>query len=222
MRGPPLHLEVLPPAQAEALRLLAGPASGEGFYLAGGTAVALRLGHRRSLDFDWFRDRGIEDPVGLGSALRSRGAPVETIRTSTDTLHAKVGGVAVAFFGYRYPLLRPLATPKELGCAIASLEDLSAMKLSAIAQRGMRRDFVDLVAIGLSGIELPPMIALYREKFGLRDAGHLLAALTYFDDAERDPAPLLDSRLAWTEVKARLREWVKAFAARPAGPGSGA
>ena len=207
-----LHLEVLTPPQREVLRLLAPHVIREGFYLGGGTALALRLGHRRSVDFDWFREKGIPDPLRCARDLQSRGLPLEVERTDPDTLHALVRGVRVTLLAYPYPLLQPAAESPQLGSRLASLDDLAAMKLAAVSQRGIRRDFFDVEALGRAGLDLPRMLSLYQAKYGVRDVGHVLAALTYFDDAERDPEPVLDAKRDWESVKATLRESVKRYA----------
>jgi len=82
------------------------------------------------------------------------------------------------------------------------------MKLAAIAQRGSKKDFVDIYALGLKHKPLVDMIALYQEKYSVRDTAHLFYSLTYFDDAntERIPTMLWDSD--WREVKATILRWV--------------
>lgn len=205
----PLHDGILPAAQRDALRRLGPAADGSGFYMAGGTALALQLGHRVSVDFDWFREERIEDPLALAAALG-----VEVEATTADTLHAVSGGVKSSFFTYRYPLLSPLVDARGYGCRLASVRDVAAMKLAAISQRGTRKDYHDLVAIGRSGLDLDAMLRAYRDKFAVRDIGHVLAALTWFDDADRDAEPVLESRDDWDDVKAGLRAWVKQLADR--------
>jgi hypothetical protein len=95
-----LHEEVLPPGQLEVLMRIGPAADARRFYMAGGTALALQLGHRQSVDFDWFRDEPIADPVGLAAELR-----VELLTSAPDTLHAASGGVRLSFLTFRYPLL---------------------------------------------------------------------------------------------------------------------
>lgn len=87
------------------------------------------------------------------------------------------------------------------------------MKLSAVAQRGARKDFLDVYAIGRHGLRLRQMIGLYQEKYGIRDVGHVLAGLSYTDDAEREPMPVMLVPVDWNEVKTMLRSWVKEYAA---------
>jgi hypothetical protein len=151
--GPPggavsVHPEILKPRQREVLRSLGPAATTHGFYLGGGTAIALHLGHRRSVDFDWFRQPLLEDPPELARELQEEGIPFATGWTRRSTLYGTVRGVRVSFFQFRYRLLKPLVPWPEAGCQLAALEDLACMKLSAISQRGSRKDFVDLFALG--------------------------------------------------------------------------
>ena len=102
------HSEVLGAFQKRALDALGPILSSNGFYLAGGTAVALWLGHRRSVDLDWFTPRKFEDPLGLSRDLRKHGVSLVTTRAARGTLEGKVFGVRTSLLEFRYPLLKPL------------------------------------------------------------------------------------------------------------------
>jgi hypothetical protein len=82
------------------------------------------------------------------------------------------------------------------------------MKLAAVAQRGSRKDFVDVFALGRR-FSLDEMLGFYRRKYGLPDIGHLLVALSYFDDADRERMPTLLARWTWPAVKVAIRAWVR-------------
>jgi len=86
------------------------------------------------------------------------------------------------------------------------------MSRGPVAQRGARKDFFDLVALGRAGFDLRSLLAAYQQRFGVRDFGHALTALTYFDDAETDADPILGSREGWAGVKAAIRGWVRELA----------
>jgi len=208
-----LHREAISAEQEEVLRGLGPVMEGLSFYLGGGTAVALHLGHRRSLDLDWFTHGTIGDSMVLASEI-SRGAlSLESTSAAPGTLHAVARGVKLSFFSYEYPLLSPLVALEDYGCCMASLSDLAAMKLSAVAQRGSRRDFLDIYAIGKWHISLRDMLSLYVQKFGTPDTAHLLYGLSYFDDADREPMPpLLREGLNWETVKSGIGKWIKELA----------
>ena len=205
-----VHADVLEATQRRALEAISPIAAERDFYLAGGTAVALHLGHRRSVDLDWFANR-LDDPMRLAQALRDAGLAFETGQVEPGTLHGHAGDVAASFLGYRYPLLSPLQRWPEVGCSLASLDDLACMKLSAIAQRGAKKDFLDLYVL-LEHRSLKELIRLYQQKFDTGDVAHLLYALSYFDDADRQPTPVLLRELDWPTVKRSIRAEVEEFA----------
>ncbi len=200
-----LHREALGRSQRSLLPRLGPVARQHGFYLAGGTALALQLGHRRSVDFDWFREDPIDDPLRLAADVRAAGLRFETDRVEKGTLHGQASGVRVSFLEYGYPLLRPLREVE--GLRLAALEDIAAMKLAAVAQRGSKKDFVDVFALG-GRFGLGDMLASYRKKYGDEDVGHVLVALAYFDDADRERTPMLLQRQSWPNVKATIRGWL--------------
>jgi hypothetical protein len=201
-----LHREALGRSQRSLLPRLAPLAREHGFYLAGGTALALQLGHRRSVDFDWFREAPIDDPLLLAADLRNPDFRLETDRVEKGTLHGRASGVRVSFLEYGYPLLRPLLEVE--GLRLAALEDIAAMKLAAVAQRGSKKDFIDVFALGRR-FGLDDMLASYEKKYGVEDAGHVLVALAYFDDADRERTPMLLQRQPWPDIKATIRSWVR-------------
>lgn len=216
-----MHPEVMPAVQQRTLHQLAAFATGRGFYLGGGTAVAIQIGHRESVDLDWFTGDEIPDPLALGAELRRAGVDFETTDLEKGTLHGTAGGVKLSFLEYRYPLLRPALEWAEYGCRLAALEDLACMKLSAIAGRGAKKDFIDLYAFGTTTFGLDRMLALYQEKFETDDVGHLIYSLTYFDDADPDDMPRMLWDVDWEEVKRTVQAWVRDFVRRQAPPGLG-
>lgn len=204
-----LHWQALPARQRSVLGRLGPAVTAEGFYLAGGTAVALHLGHRRSVDLDWFTERPLLDPLDLAGRMRGRDIELEVRQAAPGTLHAAVSGMEISFLEYRYPLLQPLAPVEECACLLASLDDLACMKLAAVVQRGARRDFLDIYAIGTRHCALSEMLSLYQRKYGIQDILHVLRGLSYFDDADRERMPLLLWRFDWRTVKGTIQGWVR-------------
>lgn len=180
--------------------------------MGGGTAVALHLGHRQSLDLDWFTGRAIDDPLTLAKDIQDRGVDLHVGSAPRRTLHGTVAGVRVSFLESRYPLLKsPIVWP-ELGCAVSALDDLAAMKLLAVSQRGTKKDFLDVYALCRHGWSLADMLDCYRKKYSVDDIARVLFSLCCFDDADPAPMPRLLEPITWEEVKASLRMWVKSLA----------
>jgi hypothetical protein len=196
--------EILTYSQQTLLGLLSRIAEIRTFYLAGGTALALHLGHRRSRDFDFFRVKEFT-PQDLLSVLRETGE-LEVLLEAAGTLTVALRGVPTSFFRYDYPLLRPLhESPWSL--PLADPEDIAAMKLAALAGRGSRKDFVDLYFHARRIAPLEHTFERFREKYrGVSvDPYHLLRSLTFFDDAEAEAMPDLLVQVTWDEIKAFFR-----------------
>ncbi|MCS6920270.1 MAG: nucleotidyl transferase AbiEii/AbiGii toxin family protein [Fimbriimonadales bacterium] len=191
--------EVMSRPMQRVLAAVASPLRASGFYLAGGTAVALYYGHRRSVDLDWFRETPF-DPLTLKAQLRECGVVLDAPQIAENTLIGRIGRVKLSLFAYAYPLVAPLQEWSDYGAPLASREDLLCMKLAAIQQRGVKRDFIDLYML-LQEIPIEQALSLYQRKYGM-DAGASLAyALCYFEDADSDATPRLRIRLTWREVK---------------------
>jgi len=206
------HKEVLSPAQARLLPAIGAFASEHGFYLGGGTAVALYLGHRRSDDFDWFAAGKLEDPMVLAARARSAGLALEDAQPAPGTLHSIIDGVHASFFEYPYPNIAAPVPWTDYSLTLASLDDLACMKLAAVAQRGSRKDLVDIDALAARHRPIGELLDLYGRKYSISDVSHVLIGLNYFDDAEDEPMPAMLRETSWEDVKLRLREWVRSIA----------
>jgi len=203
------HLDGLGKNQINVLKKTGSYFRENGYYLAGGTALAIYFGHRVSVDLDWFTSNDMGDALIFSQKLRKAGFDFVTDQTAPGTLHGSMSNVRVTFLEFHYPLLQPLVHWKEMGCSLASLEDLACMKLSAIAQRGARKDFCDLYILGMEHFELKEMLDLYRRKFNIPDVSHVLYGLVYFDDAENERMPKMLWDVRWTEIKKTIQGWVK-------------
>jgi hypothetical protein len=191
---------ILSAGQQAVLERLSAVAAVRTFYLAGGTGLALQVGHRRSLDFDFFRPQPF-DPNDLLRQFEHVGTLVAR-RAEVNTLTVDIEGVSTSFFAYSAPLLRPLlASPWSIN--LAAIADIAAMKLSAIAGRGSRKDFVDLYFICVQALSLTEVLQLFDEKFrGVPyERYHVLKSLTFFDDAEVEPMPEMAQPASWEDIK---------------------
>jgi hypothetical protein len=170
-----------------------------GFYLAGGTAAALQIGHRRSVDFDFFAPDFNLDQI---THRLQDSFHLEVTSSAAGTLHGMIGQTKVSLFQYQLPLLYPTVTYRSV--QIAALVDIALMKLVAIANRGSNKDFVDLYFICKKEITLGRLIIeLFPLKFGDKAYSqyHLIRSLGYFDDAEKEPPLDMLLDLNWEEVK---------------------
>ena len=196
--------QILTEAQQTVLELLSRISEVRTFYLAGGTGLALHLGHRRSEDFDFFRSQALV-PQDLLTVLREVGELV-VLQEAAGTLTIRLHGVTTSFFRYDYPLLRPLRE-SPWGFPVADPDDIAAMKLAAITGRGSRKDFVDLYVYAREVTSLRQALAWFRDKYlGVTvDPYHVLRSLTFFDDAEAEAMPHLLIAVTWDEIKAFFR-----------------
>jgi len=207
--GMSFHTEALMPPMEQAIDVLAPALSDSSFLLGGGTAVALYLGHRRSVDLVWFTAGPFEDPRAFAGSLQETGVDFEVERIARGTLHGHLLGVRVSLLRFSYPLLDDPVPWPAVGCSLLSLDDLACMKLSAIAQRGARKDFLDLYAIVRKHRPLSELLPLYSKKFQTADIAHVLYGLSYFEDAESEPMPEMLWTEDWDQIKDKVQAWVR-------------
>ncbi len=197
----PVHLDILPPAQRRLWDELGSLP--DGFVLYGGTALALYLGHRQSVDFDFFLDRSLDADALLAGLPFLQGAAL--IARTPETLICRVergGPVQVAFFGV--PKLPRLAPPRRLenGVALASLLDLAGTKAAVVQKRSEAKDYLDLDALlQLTDLTLPLALeAAGRLYGGAFSPISTLKALCYYGDGDLETVP--------PEVRQRLKRAV--------------
>ena len=177
------------------------------WVLAGGTGLALQLGHRLSNDLDFFRAE-LFDTEELASAL-ARVEKVSVQGRSAGTLHVALGGVRISFLTAQRPFLFPGITYR--GLVVADPRDIAAMKVVAIGERGSRKDFIDLYFFLRGGGSLEFVFQLIHRRFRGLDFNeyHLLRSLVFFDDAETEPMPRMLRRVSWPEIKKTLAAEVR-------------
>ena len=175
-------------------------------YLAGGTALALQIGHRISYDLDFFTDQKFKAQIFLKEMSRFKLYQHE--RVGWGTILGKLGNVKFSLFYYPYPLLRKPISFKNI--SIADIADISAMKIAAISERGTKRDFVDLYFI-LQKITLNEVFNFYDRKYQKLSSNsvHIKKSLVYFEDAEKDPTPKMIIPVSWGKIKTFFKKEVK-------------
>lgn len=168
-------------------------------YLAGGSALALQFGHRESLDLDFFTQEEFEASI-LTQLLEQKLPSFKRTRLAWRTILGEIGTVKFSLFYYQYPLLKPTLPFNNI--ALASPEDIAAMKIAAIGDRGMKRDFIDLYVL-MKKFSLQEIFNFYNQKYHNLDDlfPHLLRSLVYFKEAEDDKTVKLLTPIDWNDVK---------------------
>ncbi len=174
---------------------------GSGWYLAGGTALALQVGNRKSVDLDFFTtEKGFDVKKFLINFSDYQDWQVTT--EENNTLYGELLGAKVSFIAY------PFFVPKQdfihYGYVrILQPRDIAVMKIVAISQRGKKRDFFDLYWCAQHVEPLVDIIKRLPEQYPVvaHDYHHILKALVYFDDAESDPDPEVNFSADWKTVK---------------------
>lgn len=187
-------------SQRSVLALLRKYRKLEKFYLGGGAGLAYYLGHRRTRGLDFFTD-GALDSADIIWTL-SRRKRVRIIQQAEHTLTLRVGGVLVSFFVHRWKPVHKLSVVAP-GIKVAGILDIAAMKLTAIAGRGAKKDFIDLYLVCRTGFSLDQILdTLARRYRGVKyDLYHILRSLTYFDDADKEQMPEMLVKVSWDDVK---------------------
>jgi hypothetical protein len=178
-----------------------------GFNLAGGTALALYLGHRKSIDLDIFTPNDF-DAKHLEEYLIDK-YDFKSSYLEKNTLKGTIEDVNVDCITYNYPYIEPPFQSEE-NVRLYSIKDITAMKLSVIADNGTRiKDFIDIAYLS-SELSLEEMIKAYEEKFPNSNPIRPFRGLTYFQDINfKEPVQLINGPLKWNVVERRLHDMVK-------------
>lgn len=203
-----MHSNILNHQQQQVIKKL-GFLDDFGIYLAGGTALALQLGHRTSLDLDFYT-KGHFDSVRLLKVFQDNFAEVIVDRSIEDTLLLEVEKVHFSLFYYPYDLLKKPISFKNI--KLASCEDIAAMKIIAISMRGKRRDFIDICYL-LRKFSLDKIMKLTFEKYPTYQPMPILKGLRYFVDAEKEDdlgrgIKVFDKDFVWEKAKKEIIEKV--------------
>ena len=194
-----LHLETIEPNTLELLRKLQSLPLFKHSRLVGGTALALQLGHRKSVDLDLFGT--IEaSPEDIQEVCREAGE-LEISKTSKNINIYWIDGIKVDCVNYPYKWLDDCRVLD--GVRLASVNDIAAMKISAIINRGTKKDFIDLHFL-LQKMSLSHILDLYDHKYPDGSRFIAIKSLTYFEDAEDDPMPFMFNDITWNDVKVSI------------------
>jgi len=197
------YWKALTSATQDAFHLLNELELTDDFYLAGGTGLALHFGHRISVDLDFFSDAANTVGPDQRSTLRDvlDDPTLEITYDKDSTFVATWRGVGISFFRLNlYPLVQQIFLVNNI--RLASVEEIGAMKLAAIINRGTRKDMVDLYFI-LQKVSLDSLFQVAAVKYAKVRSFPVsaLRAMSYFDDAEALPMPQMINKTSWSKMK---------------------
>lgn len=193
-------LETLPRNTADLLSLFNNkrPPFLQNFYLSGGTALSLQIGHRESEDLDFFSEKDFL-AHNIETKLKAFGNLSQT-ELSEDTLNTFLDEVKLQFLFYPYPLIQPLVKWGKV--SLSSVADIACTKLQTISMRGSKKDFIDLYFL-LKKYRLSEILSFSEQKYknSNYNVPHILKSLVYFVNAEKQPMPKMHKEVSWNQVK---------------------
>lgn len=175
------------------------------FYLVGGTALSLRIGHRKSIDIDLFSSSDFDGDELAIHLETNYGADVK--RHKSNYASGSIGEVDFDFISHKYPSIKPIENID--GIRIMSNEDISAMKINAIVNSGQRiKDFIDIHYL-LKEMPLEDILHYYNQKYPNVDSHTAKSSLVYFNDIDFTvPVMLMDAKLKWQDVQVSISKAV--------------
>lgn len=191
-----LQEKAVAPRLLELLKYLMQQPELNRFVLVGGTALALQFGHRESVDADLFGPQPLDELDFSG--ILSKFGDVNLLKKSKSIEVYQVDSIKVDVVNYRYNLLKPILEEDHI--RMASPEDIAAMKLSAIAGRGSKKDFIDLYFL-MNHFSLEEMMSFYKEKYSDGSEFAVMKSLTYFEDADNEAMPKMFENVEWKAIK---------------------
>lgn len=197
-----LHKETVEPATLGLISKFLADSRFHNFYLVGGTALSLQIGHRISLDIDLFTRNQFDTTEMTDYLEKNYGFELQFMHH--NTLKGFIKGIFVDMIQHDYPWIGDPV--KEDGIIMASPTDIAAMKLNAISGNGTRvKDFVDVYFL-LKKYSFDELIGFYKEKYAERNDFHVIKSLSYFDDivSENWPKMVLEKDLTLKAVKKNI------------------
>lgn len=206
-----MHKECFTEDGWRVLKALKGLLAKYDAILAGGTALALRIGHRVSRDLDFFTGKDFRVEAFI-SGIRKTGLPFSVISEGEGSLVVEIAGIKFSLFRYEYPFMEKPLLFEDI--RIAGILDIASMKVIAMSQRGTKRDFVDLFFV-LHKLPFHLVAGHMVKRFGRERINpiHVGKSFVYFTDAETDPEPdyIKGRGVAWEKIKGFFKAHVRQF-----------
>lgn len=201
------HTKTILPSTLQLLKDLTALPELDKFALVGGTNLSLQLGHRLSIDLDLFTNEPANfDLIEL--AIQERFKIVRITAKNRIGLFAFIENIKVDLVYHKAPYIRPFLVQDDL--RLASMDDVLAMKLNALAQRGLKKDFWDIAEL-FKTYSLVQMLELYEAKYANNEIGFIVKSLTYLADAEKSETPETLNGASWDNVKEIINKNVFEF-----------
>lgn len=210
-----LQYRTVYPTTLELLKKLMKLEELKDFFLVGGTALALQLGHRISVDLDLFTQKDFNtkkmfDKLNRHFEIRDLTEEINTLNFNIVFPDKSENIIKIDLIKYSYPLIKPITEVDTF--RLLSIEDIIPMKLSAIAGRGSKKDFYDIYYL-LTDFNFEQMFDLFEKKFPNTNKFHIIKSLTYFEDADLEPNPQTIENANWSDIKneiiKQINEYIK-------------
>ena len=198
-----LQVNAVPPRTMDLLRHLASQPCLKNFRLVGGTSLALQIGHRLSVDLDFFSDVK-NDMIQIEDELLQL-PDIRLKSKSSYALFFDIEKVKLDVLNYSYPSIAPAIELENI--KLAHKDDITAMKLKTIMNRGAKRDFYDIYFL-LNDYSFEQMFQLFDKKYSNIELAAIVRSLGYFEDADiqENPVLLKEKSLTWEKVKQTIIE----------------
>jgi predicted nucleotidyltransferase component of viral defense system len=202
-----LHQNAVPPPALALLKTISTFEQLNSFGLGGGTNIALRLGHRLSVDLDFFTNAEF-DTQPLFHLIVKKLPSSELLYEKNQTMMFSINDIKVDFVLYPFPWLKPFDISDNI--RFLSFEDIIPMKLQAVSNRNLKRDYWDIASL-LNKYALDKMMNFFRKKFPQIDIGYIIHNLTDFEKADTEPDPDILDNKTWEDVKHQLTSAVNKY-----------
>ena len=198
-----LHTETVEAGTLALLKQILNDKEFQSFNLAGGTALSLQLGHRKSIDLDLFTDKDFDAKKLADHLTETYNA--QTIGQLKNAVFCKVDNIKVDILAHQYPLINKVQVTE--GVRMLSLEDIGAMKLNAILYNGTRlKDFVDMHIL-LQHVSLHKLTQAFENKYPDANAQMVRNGLLYHQDINlKEKIDFIGRDIPWEEIANRLAE----------------
>lgn len=202
-----LHKNAVEPSTLELLIQICKLPSLKNFALGGGTNLALQIGHRFSIDLDFFTSTSY-DNTGVFKTITQKYPSAELIFEQNQTMMFHIEGVKVDFVLYPFEWLYSFKEIEE--ARLINITDIIPMKLQALSNRFAKKDFWD-IAFLLKRFSLEEIMKIFKTKFPQVDTGYIIHSLTYFETAEKEDDPINLVPINWNDIKEFLQKTVSDY-----------